>query len=122
MSRSSPKILQQLRNWRLRQIWWPRLVWQAETTATIRAWAYATFGPPKGAVSVVDRAQKELNELREKAVAGASPADLAEEAADVVIVLCRLFGWADVDRKMAINRQREWVLDGNGHGQHVHKP
>lgn len=93
-----------------------------ETPDSIRAWALATFGPHKGALSVANRAQKELDELKEAAQQGAPAHVLAEEAADVVIVLCRLFGWEDVERKMVINRGRTWRLDGNGHGQHIKKP
>jgi hypothetical protein len=26
---------------------------------------------------------------------------------------------AEIDRKMAVNRAREWRLDGSGHGYHV---
>jgi hypothetical protein len=48
-----------------------------------------------------------------------------EEIADVVIVLYRLASRLGVDlhqeveKKMAINRNREWKLDNSGHGYHV---
>ncbi len=54
-----------------------------------------------------------------------TPEEIAEEVADVVIVLyrvCREVG-EDLDlavnRKHAINEQRDWKLDGTGHGYHV---
>ena len=48
-----------------------------------------------------------------------------EEIADVVICLTRLADrmgcqlQAEIDAKMAVNRQRKWTLDGDGHGSHV---
>lgn len=110
-----------------------------ETQSTIAAWADATFGPAVSLESIAERAMKELAELVEKcraldgAIADRDPPTYAayaakavtEEAADVVIVLARIFESCGVDmhdaidRKMAINRARRWTLDGNGHGQHV---
>ena len=111
-----------------------------ETQHTIAAWADATFGPAVSLTSIAERAMVELRELVEKcraldeAIAGDGefagngeydPRHATEEAADVVIVLSRLFVelgvdmHAAIDRKMQINRARRWTLDGNGHGQHV---
>ena len=111
-----------------------------ETQHTIAAWADATFGPVSALTSIAERAMVELRELVEKcraldeAIAGDGefagngeydPRHATEEAADVVIVLSRLFVelgvdmHAAIDRKMAINRARRWTLDGNGHGHHV---
>lgn len=111
-----------------------------ETQHTIAAWADATFGPVSSLTSIAERAMVELRELVEKcraldeAIAGDGefagngeydPRHATEEAADVVIVLSRLFVelgvdmHAAIDRKMAINRARRWTLDGNGHGHHV---
>jgi hypothetical protein len=48
-----------------------------------------------------------------------------QECADVFITLCRIAEtlgcdlMTEVAEKMAINRAREWVVDENGHGQHV---
>ncbi len=64
-------------------------------------------------------------ELLDKLEADDNDASGAEEAADIVIVLQRLFEsysttqQAEVDKKMAINRKRKWTRLGNGHGQHV---
>lgn len=50
--------------------------------------------------------------------------EAAIEAADVMITFMRMFERLGVDyhdmidEKMAINRQREWNLDGQGHGYH----
>lgn len=111
-----------------------------ESQTSIAAWADETFGPAVSLESIAVRAQKELTELVEKcATADKAIATnswigdekrhmAAEEAADVVIVLARIFEscgidmHATIDRKMAINRARRWVLDGNGHGQHVEEP
>ncbi|WP_066918425.1 dATP/dGTP pyrophosphohydrolase domain-containing protein [Methylobacterium sp. CCH5-D2] len=84
----------------------------AETFATISAWAEATFGPitPERTVA---RADEEMVELR------AEP-DSVEEAADVVICLARYAGlWAAVERKMAVNRTRQWRRVGDGTGYHI---
>jgi hypothetical protein len=49
----------------------------------------------------------------------------AEEIADIVIVLARLATRlgadviTEVNRKMAINRQREWKITDDGHGYHA---
>jgi hypothetical protein len=47
-------------------------------------------------------------------------ADIPTEAADVIIVLLRIPGIAEaIQRKMAINRARQWKLMGDGTGYHV---
>lgn len=97
-----------------------------ETQRTIAEWAFQTFGPVRSNASIAARANREMAELL-FALSVEDDGDedaIGEEIADVVIVLSRL---ADrigidlaeaVDRKMAKNRAREWVLDGHGHGQH----
>lgn len=96
-----------------------------EDQYTISAWATATFGPVGSNLSVAVRANQEMAELmRALAIADTHP-KAAEEVADIVIILYRLADrlgvdlHAEIDRKMAINRGRTWLLDGNGHGQHV---
>lgn len=86
-----------------------------ETFATIAAWAEATFGSitPERTVA---RADEEMVELR------AEPGSV-EEAADVVICLARYAGlWAAVERKMVINRKRQWRRVGDGTGYHIKAP
>lgn len=85
----------------------------------ISDWARDTFGAstPERAL---ERAQEEWDELKLK--------PSAEEAADVVICLTayvRTLGSdmaAEVERKMEINRAREWVTDGTGCGYHKKGP
>lgn len=99
-----------------------------ETTASIAAWQLETFGQAKDLLSSYERAKKEFKELG--ILMESSPDDYkaVEEIADIVIVLSRIVAahGADlqdaIDAKMAINRKREWVLTGDGHGQHKEKP
>lgn len=97
----------------------------ARTQETISRWAEETFGPAGSNASVAARANREMSELIQKLAANDAHPEAAAEVADVLIVLYRLATrlgsnlHEEVDRKMAINRQREWTLDGDGHGQHV---
>lgn len=96
-----------------------------ETPKAISEWATATFGPPGSDARVAARANEEMAELLRAVTADATPDKIRDECADVVIILCRLCDrnggdlWQEVERKMAINRAREWKLDGTGHGYHV---
>lgn len=96
-----------------------------ETQQTISQWANETFGEPVTNMSIARRAQKEMAELVTGLLADDRDPAAPVEAADVIIVLMRLFerfgtDWqTEVNKKMAINRARRWVLDGNGHGSHV---
>lgn len=96
-----------------------------EDDETISEWATETFGEVKNNISIATRANKEMAELLHLLAICDTDPKAAEEAADVVIVLCRLFTrlktrlQAQVDAKMKINRGREWSVDGSGHGQHV---
>ena len=53
------------------------------------------------------------------------PEKIAEEAADVLIVLygvAHMRGFdlqAEIDRKMAVNRSRQWAARGDGTGYHI---
>ena len=66
-----------------------------------------------------------MQELLEKLEQDPRHPKAAEEAADVVIVLCQVFGrlgkdlHKEIDRKMEINRKRRWAIDGAGHGHHI---
>lgn len=95
-----------------------------ETQATVSEWAESTFGPSGSNIRVAARANEEMAELlRHLSATDTSPL-AAEEVADVVIVLYRLATLLNVnlvemiDKKMAINRTREWKIEG-GHGYHV---
>lgn len=99
----------------------------AETPETVSRWAEDTFGPIPGPASIAARANKEMAELLTKCIQGADPDEIADETADVVICLYRMgrhLGFdlfAEIDRKMAINRRRTWVVK-NGQGQHIAEP
>jgi len=84
-----------------------------ETWETINQWCDDTFGPAT-VEQIIERAREEFDELED------IDCDPAIEAADVVICLCRIPGFADaLQRKMAINRKRKWRLVGNGSGYHI---
>lgn len=97
----------------------------SETQQSITEWANATFGEPIHNESIATRALDEMHELLDALYDDDKHPKAADEAADVLIVLMRLFDrlgttWqAEVDRKMAINRARKWNLHGNGHGSHI---
>ena len=83
-----------------------------ETWASISEWQKATFGPVT-LDRLAGRANEEMQELL------ADPSDVSE-AADVCIALAGYPGLAEaIDAKMAVNRTRKWVLNGDGTGQHV---
>lgn len=87
-----------------------------ETWESINRWCDDTFGPAT-IERTVERAKEEFIELEG---AMADPAHAAIEAADVVIILCRIPGFAEaLQAKMAINRKREWRTLGDGSGYHV---
>jgi hypothetical protein len=90
----------------------------AETFDTVRAWCDETFGPATPD-SIINRAAEEWIEMTE------APDDesRAIEAADVVIILCRMPGFVEAfQKKMAVNRARKWRLTGNGTGYHIPTP
>lgn len=96
-----------------------------ETQETIVAWQDSIFGKPASALRSAVRLNIEMGELLEALVTNQDAEKVAMECADVLIVL---YGVADligadlneaVDKKMAINRDREWYVDGTGHGQHL---
>jgi NTP pyrophosphatase (non-canonical NTP hydrolase) len=90
---------------------------------TISQWSNATFGPAGSNLSCAARANVEMAELLFALSKDDNHPKAAEEMADVVIVLYRLAERLgvdlhdEVDKKMRINRGREWVVEG-GHGQH----
>lgn len=97
-----------------------------ETQKTIAIWANEVFGPAPSVARIAARANEEMAELLRHVTSGNADAyEIVVEAADVVIVLmrlaevCRRDLMAEVEDKMAINRQRRWQKDGTGHGYHV---
>lgn len=100
-----------------------------ETQESISLWASETFGESGSNLRVAIRANEEMAELLRCLSVDDNNPKAAEELADVAIVLARLavrlkadvvdvYG-DEVNRKMAINRQRVWKRDGSGHGYHV---
>jgi len=96
-----------------------------ENQFTISEWAMSVFGEAGSDARVAARANEEMAELIRACTSGAPVDKIVEEAADVVIVLYRIFSRngrqmaEEVDKKMAVNRTREWHKDGTGHGYHV---
>ena len=96
-----------------------------ETQLSIARWAEAVFGPAPSPARLASRANEEMAELLRHATSDQPSEMLIEEAADVVIVLMRLAEivgedlMKEIDRKMTVNRDREWHKDGTGHGYHV---
>lgn len=107
-----------------------------ENSRTITEWADETFGFAASGTRIAIRANTEMAELLAKVsapVSGLKDSDMIRqfneevvfECADVCIVLARLCQkrgydlFEMIDRKMEINRKREWVRDGSGQGQHV---
>lgn len=95
-----------------------------ESQKSIAAWAEQVFGPVAEPVSLVKRAAIELDELTQ-AVRDQDAQEIGREAADVVILLSRLmheYGLSleeEVDKKMILNRERNWVSAGDGTGTHI---
>lgn len=96
-----------------------------ENQKTVSSWAEETFGPAGSNARVAARANEEMAELLRALTVDDCHPKAPEEIADIVIVLYRLatrFGvdlQTEIDRKMAINRDRKWNLDNTGHGYHI---
>ena len=95
-----------------------------ETQKTISQWAEETFGPASSNARVAARVNEEMAELLRALTVNDNNPKAGEEMADIIIVMSRLaerMGFdlvAEVDKKMAINRERTWARDGSGHGYH----
>lgn len=95
-----------------------------ETQQTICQWAEDTFGPANNPLDLVTRALQEMKELSE-AIEENNREEIGKETADVVILLHRLLAQYDLnlaqelERKMIINRSRQWVSNGDGTGKHI---
>lgn len=96
-----------------------------ETQDSISKWADETFGPAGSNARVAARANEEMAELLRALTSDDNHPKAAEEIADIFIVLYRVAYrlkadiHAEIDKKMAVNRKREWKVDGTGHGYHV---
>jgi len=95
-----------------------------ETQKTISEWIVSTFGDAGSNASVIARANREMSELLQAVTINDNHPELAEEAADITIILMRLCErvgadlLTEIDRKMQVNRNRKWKV-ANGHGYHV---
>lgn len=104
-----------------------------EDQYTISKWAEQTFGQST-AQQILKRLKLEFKELCEKLDAFEEDDDnipfddmlsIQYECADVVIMIVQIVNRLGgdtatlVDRKMQINRQRQWAVADNGHFQHV---
>jgi NTP pyrophosphatase (non-canonical NTP hydrolase) len=96
-----------------------------ESQHSIALWAEQTFG-----LSTQLRAATRMNEevaelLAKMSNPSVSNASIIEEVADIQIVLFVLASrlhmdvQAEVEKKMKVNRERKWKLDGSGCGQHI---
>lgn len=98
-------------------------VGRLETQASITEWADNAFGEASHG-RLAARANKEMAELLMKVTAQYNDPSIPEEIADVFICLYRLADrfhidvHDEVDKKMAINRQRKWKVDAHGCAQH----
>jgi Protein of unknown function (DUF550) len=98
---------------------------EGETQKSISDWADATFGVPQSNLRIALRMQEEMVELLKRLCVNDADPGAAEEVADIFIVAARLMErlgtdlTAMVDAKMRVNRERRWVLDGTGCGQHT---
>ncbi len=96
-----------------------------ENQISVSNWADETFGPSGSNARVAARSNEEMAELLRALTADDNHPKAAEEVADIVIILYRLATrlgidlHQEIDRKMAINRDRIWNLDNTGHGYHV---
>ncbi len=97
-----------------------------ETQRSISDWAVETFGDAPSNLSIAVRANEEMAEMLACLMRDDNDQHAAEEAADVIITLCRMFERlgidivAEVDRKMRVNRARQWeIVPGGGHGYHL---
>lgn len=91
-----------------------------ETQTTINQWQNEHF-PDASLLGVATHLSEEFSEWE----AATTIADAAEEAADIVILLycwammCGLDLHAEIDRKMAKNRSRQWNILPDGTGRHT---
>ena len=97
-----------------------------ENQKSVNAWQRETFGPQTNHFAIADKLLHELWELHAKMQKNAPRHEIAEELADVQIVLWQLAGAYNIDladavaRKMHINRyERAWNVRGDGTAQHV---
>lgn len=93
-----------------------------ENQLTISEWARETFGSIPSGELVTARCNEEMGEL---VTAVALKENIGQEAADVLVVLYQVaqhHGFdlhVELDKKMKINRARDWARGKKGTFQHV---
>ncbi len=96
-----------------------------ETQESISKWIKQTFGEARSNSRIVARANEEMAELLSYSTSNDNHEKIAEEIADIFIVLYEVATNVGVDihkevnQKMEVNRARKWKLDNTGCGQHI---
>ena len=96
-----------------------------ETQQSINEWQLQTFGPVTDRYRLYHKFEQEVFELHDECILGTNTKAILEECADVYIMLVNLVKQYDgdlqdeVNKKMQINRQRTWKLNGDGTGKHA---
>lgn len=102
---------------------WPSKTW----SQVIHEWRLATFGKatPERAFERTTDEWEELALMFEEGLRCRTPLDVAEECADVVIMLGAVVAELgldladEIEKKMAKNRARKWHTLGDGTGNHI---
>ena len=88
----------------------------SETIESVLKWADETFGP----CTSLDVARRRVKDEMLEFYSAIRNEHIIDEAADVWITLARIPGIQEaIDKKMAINRARPWISNGDGTGQHL---
>ena len=77
---------------------------QNESSESIAQWGEKVFGPVESLNSLIDRAEQEMVELRKSVSSNKSAEEIADEAADVAILLHRLVGIKGLNLTEAVNK------------------
>jgi NTP pyrophosphatase (non-canonical NTP hydrolase) len=92
---------------------------------SITRWAVSNFGYPEDLGVIINRAAEEFDEAVIAYYEGDDDTKVAEELADVFIVMCQVCEHLGhdllevVNSKMDINAARKWHVKGDGTAQHV---
>lgn len=92
--------------------------------AEIVQWAHATFGHKRNLRTISRKLREEMKELQD-AFEAMNFTQIGDESADVQILLWDamfLLGLdpvAEIQKKLALNRERSWAIDNHGVSRHV---
>ncbi len=98
-----------------------------ETQQSITEWGDTVFGVrnANNLQALVARANLEMAELVTQVARPCNNEEIRNECADILVMLYTIAGVLEfdlqnaLDSKMAINRLRQWKLNGDGTGRHV---